>query len=131
MYCSRTDLVERFGADVVADLEYDRPEAVAQAIADTTAVIDGYLASRYPLPLASVPAVIKAVARDLVRYALDIEPDDIVQRRRDEAIKYLVAIQRGEMTLGLPVADEPDSLDTAEMQNDGHVFSRKNSTEFI
>jgi phage gp36-like protein len=130
MYCSRTDLVERFGAEVIADLEYDRPDAVVQAIADTTAVIDGYLASRYPLPLASVPAVVKSIARDLVRYELDIDPDDTVKRRRDEAMKHLTSIQRGEMTLGLPVADEPDSLDTAEIQNDGHVF-RRSSTEFI
>jgi phage gp36-like protein len=130
MYCSRTDLVERFGESVIAELEYDRPNAMDQAIADTDALIDGYLASRYPLPLASAPAVIKRIARDLVRYELDIDPDEVVQRRRDEAVKYLASIQSGELTLGLPVEDEPDSLDTAEIQNDGHVF-RRSSTEFI
>lgn len=131
MYSSRDELIDRFGADLIADLEYQRPSAVSEAIDDATAIIDAYLAARYPLPLATVPAVLKRIARDLVRYSLDIDPDDTVTRRRDEAMKFLTALSKGEVTLGMPLAEEPDSVDTAEIQNDGHIFKRSNSKGFI
>lgn len=131
MYCTRDDLIERFGATVVADLEYGRPGAVTEAIDDANGLIDSYLGARYPLPMAIVPVVLKRVARDLVRYGLDIDPDETVQRRRDEAVKFLTGLSKGEVSLGMPAADEPDSFDNAEIQSDGHVFRRSDSTGFI
>lgn len=130
MYCTRDDLIERFGATLIDDLEYGRPNAVTEAIDDAGGLIDGYLATRYPLPLASVPSVLKRVARDLVRYSLDNDPSDVVTKRRDDAVSFLKLLAKGEVTLGMPVESEPDSLDTAEIQSDGHVF-RRTDTSFI
>lgn len=124
MYCTRDDLIERFGTKEIEDLEYGRPNAVAEALTDADGFINGYLASRYPLPLTAVPALLKRIARDLVRYSLDNDPSDVISKRRDEAVNYLKGLSKGEVTLGLPVESEPDSLDTAEIQSDGHVFRR-------
>lgn len=131
MYCSRAELEARFGADVVADLEYGKPDAVAESIADAGSLIDSYIGARYPLPLVTVPPVLTRTARDLVRYSLDNDPTDAVSKRRDDAVKFLEALANGRATLGVPQESEPDSLDIAEMQSDGHVFSRPNSKAFI
>lgn len=131
MYCTRADLVARFGESAIADLEYGNANAVAEAIADTTALIDGYVGSRYTLPLAEVPAIITRVARDLVFYTLNIDPSDNVKARRDEAVSYLKDLAQGKVSLGITQETEPESLDTAEIQNDGRVFSRANSRDFI
>ena len=128
MYCTRDDLLDSFGTNVIEDLEYGRPNAVTEAIEDANGLIDGYLAARYPLPLVTVPAVLKRIARDLVRYGLDIAPSEVVSKRRDEAVKFLMSLSKGEVTLGMPAASEPESLDTAEIQADGHVFRRTDNS---
>lgn len=88
-YCTRNDLVARFGESEIQQLEAGRPDIVAEVLADVASLIDSYLAARYPLPLPSVPPVLLRVSRDLVRYAVDGYPDEAVIRRRDDAIKYL------------------------------------------
>lgn len=128
MYCTRDDLIQKFGTTVIEDLEYQRPNAVAEAIEDTNGLIDSYIAARYSLPLPSVPSVLTRIARDLTRYGLDINPDDVVTKRRDDAVAFLKSLAKGEVTLGMPVESEPESLDTAEIQNDGHVFSRTDNS---
>ncbi len=130
MYCTRDALILRFGEDIIADLEYNRPNALAEAITDSDALIDGYMGGRYPVPLNPVPHLIRRVAFDVVRYSLDVDPDEHVVRRRNEAIKLLVSLSRGEVSLGLPVIDEPDGFDAAQIENDGHVFRRPNSQTF-
>ncbi|OPX57069.1 Mu-like prophage protein gp36 [Oceanospirillum multiglobuliferum] len=130
-YCTRADLENRFGRSDIADLEYGRPGAVDAAVAGASSLIDSYVGGRYPLPLANVPAVLANQALALVRYELDNNPSDAVIARKNDAIKYLEALSTGKATLGVALAAEPESLDTAEMQSDGHVFSRKNTTGFI
>lgn len=126
-YCTRSDLENRFGSDVLADLEYGRPNAVAEAIADASSLIDSYIGARYSLPLTTVPATLVSAARDLVRYSLDVDPTDAVKDRRSQAVDYLKALASGKATLGIPQAQEPESLDIAEIQSDGSVFSRKDN----
>lgn len=131
MYCTRTDLENRFGTDTIADLEYGKPSAVDEAIADASSQIDTYIGARYSLPLATVPSALRQVARDLVRYQLDVSPNEVVRARRDDAINYLLALSQGKATLGVSQSAEPESLDTAEIQSHGSVFSRPNSKGFI
>lgn len=130
-YCSRDEFVDRFGADVTADLEYGRPNAIAEAIADADSLIDSYIGARYALPLTSIPPVLAGTARDLVRYSLDIDPTDTVKERRYAAVKYLESLAQGKATLGLAQTVEPESLGSAEIHSDGHVFRRSTSKGFI
>lgn len=131
MYCTREDLNNTFGAAVIDDLLYDRPAALDAAITDATALIDSYIGARYSLPLAEVPPVLVSSARDLVRYALDMDPDEAITARRAAAIRYLESLAQGRATLGVPQASEPVSLDTVEIESDGHIFSRRNSKGFL
>ena len=130
-YCTRDDLEARYGANDIAELEFDRSGAVDAAISSVSSLIDSYVAARYPLPLAPLPAALTNQAVALVRYELDNDPSDAVTARKNDAIKYLEALSTGKATLGVPQSAEPESLDTAEMMSDGHEFSRTKTKGFI
>lgn len=98
-YVTLADLEQRFGESEIAQLTHGRD--LASIIADINAVIDGYLASRYPVPLPTVPPAIRAYACDLVRERLyaDAAPE-IVIKRGDDARRYLSQVARGDIMLG-------------------------------
>ena len=131
LYCTRADLIARFGETEVVYLEAGRDDALNEVIADASALIDSYLAGRYQLPLAAVPAVLMRISRDLVRYAADNAPDDTITRRRDDAVKFLESLAMGRITLGLPVDAEPEANDAAEMISEPLLWSRKSSKGFL
>ena len=56
-YCTTTQFSEAFGASELADLTGEDSHTFERSEADAAGMIDGYLASRYTLPLASVPAI--------------------------------------------------------------------------
>lgn len=101
-YATQADLSERFGETELAQLT-DRhygasieASVLDRALADADAEIDGYLASRYALPLASVPTALVRVAADIARYRLyDDRVTDAVRNRYQEAVSYLKAISAG------------------------------------
>lgn len=105
-YCTRDDLESRFGTIEIADLldqdnnGADDIDRLASAIADAGALIDGYIAGRYAVPLATAPALIKDVACDVTRYKLwrNRAPEEI-QKRYDQAISTLRDISRGVISL--------------------------------
>ena len=115
-YATQQDLVDRFGYEQLAQLS-DRingtvidAAVVARALADADAEIDGYLATLYALPLASVPALILRVACDIARYRLfgDRMTDQVKQFYAD-AVRDLKAISSGTIKIGgaasLPIAE--------------------------
>lgn len=106
MYCTRADLIVRFGEAEILQLS-DRTHSgaiddavVAQAIADAAAEIDGYLASRYELPLAAVPTVLVLYACDIARYRLfeDGAYEQVVERY-NTALRYLRDVAAGRVQL--------------------------------
>lgn len=133
MYCSQPDLVTRFGESEIVDLtDVEGTGAidstkVTQAISDAGALIDGYLAGRYQLPLATVPTVLNRLAADIARYFLyDNGANEQVQKRYDDAEKFLKAVSKGDISLGVDSAgDKAETHDCAELVTDGHVFSRR------
>lgn len=106
MYCTRFDLVARFGSREVDDLldrnndQADDSQTLALTVADTDALIDGYLAARYAVPLSPVPQVVTALACDIVRLKLwdDHAPEE-VRKRYDDALKVLTNYSKGVMVL--------------------------------
>jgi phage gp36-like protein len=94
---------------------------VEQAIGDAGGIIDGYLARRYPVPLAPVPGVVTAWARAIARYLLhkdrrSVESDDPILRDYRDAQKLLQLTADGKFSLG---ADDPELNDPA---NSGAAF---------
>ncbi len=136
MYATQQDLINRYGEDELLRLT-DRTGAgvvdaavVEQALSDAAAQVDGYLAGRYRLPLATVPKVLTFLACDLARYSLyaDVAPEHVT-KRRDDAAKFLAAVGRGELSLG--VSDQGETAapaDGAEMVTDGRTFSRRDKS---
>lgn len=103
---------------------------INEAIAEAGGIIDGFLAKRYPLPLAIVPGVVTAWARSITRYLLHKdrlsgENDDPIVRDYRDAMKLLALVAAGKFSLG---ADDPVLADAedAEVQftGDGRVFRR-------
>jgi len=112
-YATQSDLIARF---VVSELiQLTDPDAlainaatVANAIADAEAVIDLHLASRYTLPLASVPRVLVNIACDLARANLyEDRITEHVKNRLDAAMALLKQLSRGEISLGLDLVGQP------------------------
>lgn len=110
-YTSQALLTERFGAALLVQLT-DRAAVptgaidgavVARCIADTDAVIDGYLAGRYVLPLAATPPLVADLALSIAIYKLHaFAPDPKIEADYKDAIKALDAIARG--VIRLPIA---------------------------
>lgn len=109
-YAKASDLIARFGEDELIQLTdrdgsggYD-PATVGRALSDASAIIDGYVAVRYTLPIGNVPALLAGLCCDLARYALyaDAAPE-IVKDRRDQALAQLRDISAGRLRLDVPV----------------------------
>lgn len=112
-YSSQDDLITRFGEKELIQLT-DRtgskaldPDVVARALADADALIDGYLASKYLLPLDNVPTVISRLAGDIARYYLyEDRVTDAVKQRFIDAIQYLKDVANGVQALSPSDAGE-------------------------
>lgn len=139
-YATVQDMIDRFGEKEVARLS-DRSTSspvvvetiVLKKLADADAEIDGYLQSRYQLPLASPPPALVRVATDIARYHLyDDRATEQVTVRYKDAISYLRMLAKGEVTLtpapgeetpaagpaGAPMFDAPERTWTKDSLKD-------------
>lgn len=113
-YADLAMLTDRAGeAEIrqIADRDRDGvPDAdvVAAALADADNVIDGYLATRYTLPLAAVPPVVRTWAVSIARHVLHRNgaPDHVAQDYKD-AIAALKDVARGLIALPVGPGDAP------------------------
>lgn len=109
-YASQSDLVERFGADMLIDLS-DRAEppagvidatTVAKALADADAMIDGFLSGRYQLPLATTPELVRDLAKTIAIYKLHRDAvSDKIRSDYSDAMKMLAQIASGAIRLNV------------------------------
>lgn len=138
MYATQQDLIDLFGETEVLQLA-DRdgvgaadPKVLTRALTDAGAAIDGYLASRYRLPLATVPAALVRVTCDLARYYLCVAPEDTVKDRYTAAVRFLQAVAKGEVNLG-PTVDgsAPPVSDGALMTSGGRIWDRDQAKGFV
>lgn len=124
MYCQAADLVARFSEEEMIQLtDHDNQgfintTVLGQALSDAAAEINGYLQGRYRLPLANPPMVLKRIACDIARYYLyDDKPIEQVRTRYEDAVKFLMAVAKGQVSLGLNEDDAAvkDSQDYAAL----------------
>lgn len=88
---------------------------IQSALDDAAATIDGYLATRYALPLNPVPAIVTGWARAITRYKLhghriSEEKSDPIVRDYKDALRFLELTAAGKFSLG---ADDPVNSATA------------------
>lgn len=141
IYCSKQGMIDRFGQNELIQLT-DRGDLPVGAIDDTVlnkalddadSVINGYLASRYALPLATVPTTLERISADIGRFFLyDDQAPERIEKAYDKAIAFLKDVSKGVASFGADAAgNKPESSDLAEMQSGGRVFERGTSSGFI
>lgn len=138
-YCTKQDLIDRFGERELIQLT-DRatPPAsviddtvVARAIADATALADGYIGKAYSLPLATVPEVLTKLTADVARYYLHfkgVDKDSPIQRAYDQALSYFRDVAKGVVQLvETDTGEEPPAPggDQIQVAAPARVFSRQ------
>lgn len=110
----------------------DRAAArIIQAIDEASSVVDGYLARRYTLPLATTPGILVTWARAIVRYKLhsdritDDRTDPVARDYRD-AIRFLELVANGKFSLGVedPTAG-PGAAGEIQINPGSKVFGRE------
>lgn len=128
-YATPQDMIDRFEEDELVQLT-DQDElgvidavVLGKALADADAAIDGYLASRYTLPLATVPGSLTRIACDLARYYLyDNGATEEVRRRYDDAARFLTALAKGDITLG-PDPAGAEGVGSPQTSSPGRIFT--------
>lgn len=125
-YITRQDLEERYGDEIAQRESGLRPGAVDNAIVAAGALIDGYLAGRYALPLSPVPASLPQQAEAIARYRL-MGDAATEQARLDyqDAIAWLKDVAAGRVQFD-QVAPEPASAPAATVMvaSSDAVFKR-------
>ena len=108
-------------------------DVVARAIDDADAEIDGYLGSRYSLPLASTPAILRKLSVDVAIYNLYSRRGNTIPEirtaRYEKAMTLLDGIRAGDVSLGAssPSADD-DTGPAATTYKADRIFSRGSDT---
>ncbi|TPL49091.1 DUF1320 domain-containing protein [Mesorhizobium sp. B2-4-4] len=105
-YAVKQDLIDRFGEKELRELtdRTNRPPTtiddtvVGRALSDATALIDGYIAKKYSLPLVSVPDILVKTASDVARYYLHgkaADKDSPVAAAYNQAVAWLKDVAKG------------------------------------
>ncbi len=109
-YVTQQQLVDRFGQARLVELTDRAEEAtgeigtdvLARAIADTDAMIDGFVAAQYTLPLASVPDILRDVGLTITFYKLHVDTvADKVKEDYEDARRTLEWISTGRVKLNI------------------------------
>jgi len=114
MYIQAQDLTDVMDEVTLRQLSTDNSRAteanqavIAKACEYATETVDGYLRSRYQLPLNQVPTLVRNICLQLARYWLySRRPDgkgfpDNVKETHSQALKDLERIASGKLHLGL------------------------------
>jgi phage gp36-like protein len=101
---------------------------VTQAITDAEGEINGYVATRYAVPLiVPVPDLIKKLDIDITVYNLwrrRQKIPDLIRTAYEDAVKKLEAIAKGTITLGVDAAPAAQSGSAGETFGPERVFNR-------
>lgn len=131
-YAEASDLILRYGETELLRLTDLTGAGVVDtaacnvALDDASALIDGYLAGRYPLPLLHVPTALVPICCDIARHRLygDQAPEQIA-KRNEASLAFLKSVGKGELALGLASDGETlESQNLAQLTSDGRVFGR-------
>ncbi|MBX3589081.1 MAG: gp436 family protein [Ramlibacter sp.] len=114
-YASAQDMITAFGQAEMRDLTDVGPQRLDDVdmtvlnakLQEASALIDGYLVGRYPLPLAEPPQALRVHCQGLARYLLMTNaPDERAKADMASAYSYLKLVSSGMIAL-LPPAQAP------------------------
>jgi phage gp36-like protein len=123
VYATSDDMIARYPNRDLVQLTNEDPTQttvntapIDQALEDASSEIDGYLESRFALPLTDPPAVLSRLTCDIAMYRLQslrpLHDMSDARKRYDDALNLLLRVARGEVTLGLTAdnLEAPQSL---------------------
>lgn len=120
-YLTQSELEQRLNDEiyVLAATEAD-PEVldtvkIEAALQDASDEIDSYVAQAYAIPLPTTPRILKKVCQDLALYYLARGPlqREEIDERYNRHIKWLKLVASKDVSLGLPVDQEPESAESS------------------
>lgn len=140
-YTTLADLTARYGNRMIVALT-DRGEmstgaidatVVDKSIAEADAVIEGYLANRYTLPVSPVPGLLGDIALAIVAWKLHVAaPDPKIEADYKEALRTLRDIAAGVITLTVAGVDADESSAAGvEVTDRERPFTADNLKGFI
>ncbi|MFN3971247.1 MAG: gp436 family protein [Gemmobacter sp.] len=140
-YATEAQLIERYGEPMLTAAT-DRgpvptgapdPASLARALASADAVIDGYLAARYALPLAEVPPLLADLAQAIAIWRLHpYATDPKLKEDFESAMRTLRDIADGRVRLALAGAEVPGTGGTgARITDRERPFTEGNMKGFI
>lgn len=126
-YCTQIQLEARYGEALLVEIS-DRADVptgtidadlITRAITDATALIDGYLAGRYALPLATVPALVTDLAQRIaIYYAHSNVASEKIGKDYEAALRQLKDIASGLIKLDAGGAEPAGSGASEVRTND-------------
>lgn len=130
-YATKQNLIDRFGEQELVELTNRAGGALIddavldRALADADAEVNGYLAVKYALPLAVVPAVLEPVACDIARYYLyEDRVTEQVMERYKARVAFLSGVAKGHVNLGVDAASQaPASSGGPQHEAPDRVFT--------
>lgn len=135
VYAAVSDMQNRYPArDLIAVSDptntaiQDGP--INQALSDASVEIDSYLEARFKLPLADPPAVLNLHCCTIAMYRLQslrpLHDLEDARKRYDDVIKFLTAVSKGTLTLGLASdsAEPPQAPDSVRTASDDPAGGR-------
>ncbi|EDQ34294.1 Mu-like prophage protein gp36 [Hoeflea phototrophica DFL-43] len=126
-YCTQIQLEARYGEALLVEISdrADVPtgtidaELITRAITDATALIDGYLAGRYQLPLATIPALVTDLAQRIaIYYAHSNVASEKISKDYEAALRQLKDIASGLIKLDAGGAEPAGSGASEVRTND-------------
>ncbi|MCP4105566.1 MAG: DUF1320 domain-containing protein [Desulfobacteraceae bacterium] len=117
MYSEISDLKNILPLQTLTELTCDiGPYDTVNSVIAETAInqadreIDAYIGQRYPVPLETVPGLIKTVSAKMAIFFLHVRKNiwsDVWERRYDHCLKILDDIYQGKKSLGPETGDDP------------------------
>lgn len=139
-YCNQTDIEALVPQTRLIELTNDDPEGtsvdtdILEAVqSGADGIIDGYLASRYEVPLSTVPVMIRELSKDITAYKLyqrrTLEIPETISALYKNAIKLLQDISTGVVSLG--VSSVPDnSKIRVNKTSDDRLFNKSTLDQY-
>lgn len=132
-YAALSDVQKLVDDDVLVQLTDDAGAGtvdaalVAEHLDLASVEIDGYLGSRYSLPLSSAPAILTNFCVDIAvfnMYSRRQGPPEYWQKRYDNAVAFLKMVAAGKITLGAGDPDGNAEKNTPQMSGPDRIFTR-------
>lgn len=141
MYSALTDIKKLIPETAIIQLTDDENAGtvnearVNEAIAQADAEIDSYCGGRYTVPFTTVPDIAKKISVDIAIYNLYSRRVEEIPETRSEryknAIRQLGDIAKGNISIGEPAADVPESGGVEiNTTTDDRVFTKDSLSGF-